>query len=649
MIQGGTLPQDFNESLLVFIPKSVPTRRPGEPEGITEPGSFRPISLINTIHKLVSKVNITLEKVASRLVHTSQRGFIAGRSMNENVLLSLAPLHRALHFPVACPAIVLFDIKAAFPSVGWEWIWATMRAMCIPEWVATALRSLYAGSAARIMYSGMVTEAVFPIARGIKQGCPSSGSVWAIAFDPAVRRLRAAMPGPRDSLTVFADDIAATMLQVVTHLPALLRVFATLRLAAGLELNLTKTVVVNYGPTPDFVLKRRLLAATGVAQLLVRQVGMYLGLPIGPKASPVFWDAAVTKYAHRCTLLRSSPAPLRQRVVAYRTHVASTSSYLAQFAHIPARAARLEAATLASVTSAPMHAITVQAMAAFTTLEAPIRFEPVAFMGRASALRMALRHPTLDDIKMDIEADANLDDALLQCRREAWLSTCPLSFALQSRTRALALPPELRDAGRPQARLVAHFVQSEADAHIRDWTRRRAGHLVERPVVDGEVGLILLRLRWSFSELPFFLAFAAARTLANGWCTSRRMSAEPRGCLWGCAAVGGDDLRHYLACPILARFAGHGRRRPPPWSGTGNMRVALHMLPMNRSDVLLSVCWLYVAYRAHTSARHLGRAASPEQAGRIFRAVVRSVAARSPVARAILTSAPAHTVRSRRR
>lgn len=104
---------------------------------------------------------------------------------------------------------------------------------------------LYLGSTAQVMHAGVVTDAWICIERGIKQDCPSSGSVWALLYGPALRALRIAMLGPWD---VFADDIAATMAEVLAHLPALLRVFDALRAAAGPALNLSKTMVAKMAP-----------------------------------------------------------------------------------------------------------------------------------------------------------------------------------------------------------------------------------------------------------------------------------------------------------------------------------------------------------------------------------------------------------------
>lgn len=59
--------------------------------------------------------------------------------------------------------------------------------------------------------------------------------------------------------------------------------------------------------------------------------------------------------------------------------------------------------------------------------------------------------------------------------------------------------------------------------------------------------------------MPFVVVVANTRTLANSWHTSRRVSAEPKGCLWGRRAVGGDDLCHCLACDVHRITAGKAR------------------------------------------------------------------------------------------
>lgn len=210
LLRGFPPPPDFNRSLVVYIPKELDH---------ASPARVRPITLSNTSHKLLAKaIKATLEKVAEITVHPAQRGFMPGRGMLDNVFEALAPMHVARLLEASAPAIVLFDIRSAFPSVAWQWIWKVTRAVSAPAWLITAVQLLYEGSYSDVVFAGEVSEHGFPIRRGILQGCLASGSLWAILFDPIVRALMAAHPEPRGSLTAFADDLAAAFINVVAGL-----------------------------------------------------------------------------------------------------------------------------------------------------------------------------------------------------------------------------------------------------------------------------------------------------------------------------------------------------------------------------------------------------------------------------------------------
>lgn len=75
----------------------------------------------------------TLEQVSDAIVHPAQRDFMPGRGMLTNVFEAL-PLVQLSRFMVdAVPAVVLLDIRAAVPSVSWEWIWLVLRRLVVPE------------------------------------------------------------------------------------------------------------------------------------------------------------------------------------------------------------------------------------------------------------------------------------------------------------------------------------------------------------------------------------------------------------------------------------------------------------------------------------------------------------------------------------
>lgn len=113
---GAEVPADFNESFMIFIPKSA--TRPGDLAYQAPPSGFRPLNLSNTAQKIVSNaLNATLEEAALALVSPIQREFVKHRSLIDNLLDVEFVMESAAILGARRAGTVLFDIAAAFPSV----------------------------------------------------------------------------------------------------------------------------------------------------------------------------------------------------------------------------------------------------------------------------------------------------------------------------------------------------------------------------------------------------------------------------------------------------------------------------------------------------------------------------------------------------
>ena len=112
---------------------------------------------------------------------------------------------KELYTGARCLALLLIDSKAAFPSVAWEWLWNVLELMDCPEWLVCAVKALYIDSSAQLAAGGLRGMTIC-ISSGIKQGCPMSGSLWCIVFDPIVRAI-IELVGELGGLSAFADDI----------------------------------------------------------------------------------------------------------------------------------------------------------------------------------------------------------------------------------------------------------------------------------------------------------------------------------------------------------------------------------------------------------------------------------------------------------
>ena len=76
-------------------------------------------------------------------MHPRQRGFVQGRSLIDNVLEVEGFGQPYTIAEVDNPAIILFDVMAAFPILSHQSLFVVFRKMKVPLQVIKALKALY--------------------------------------------------------------------------------------------------------------------------------------------------------------------------------------------------------------------------------------------------------------------------------------------------------------------------------------------------------------------------------------------------------------------------------------------------------------------------------------------------------------------------
>ena len=107
----------LNSAFLILIPK--------KPDAV-EVKDFRPISLVHSFAKLVTK--ILANRLAPRLnslVSTNQSAFVRGRCIHDNFLL-VQQMARFLHNRREPRLLLKLDITKAFDSVSWPFLLEVM-------------------------------------------------------------------------------------------------------------------------------------------------------------------------------------------------------------------------------------------------------------------------------------------------------------------------------------------------------------------------------------------------------------------------------------------------------------------------------------------------------------------------------------------
>ncbi|CAM2103812.1 unnamed protein product [Caretta caretta] len=203
-LQSGVLPLSCRRAVLALLPKKGDLRHLR---------NWRPVSLLSTDYKIVAKaISLRLGSVMADVIHPDQTYTVPGRSIFDNLFLvrDLLELRRrdGLSF-----ALLSLDQEKAFDRVDHGYLLSTLQVFGFGPQFVSFLRVLYASAECLVRLNWTLTEPV-SFGRGVRQGCPLSGQLYALAIEPFLCLLRRRMtelvlqePELRLVLSAYADDV----------------------------------------------------------------------------------------------------------------------------------------------------------------------------------------------------------------------------------------------------------------------------------------------------------------------------------------------------------------------------------------------------------------------------------------------------------
>ena len=264
--------------------------------------------------------------------------------------------------------LILFDFKAAFPSVEREFMMETIQRLGMPADELNFVFSLYDFTTATIQLGGSMGR-TFEMTRGIRQGCPLSPILFAATADILLRRLTRTLGG-RGMCRAFADDTAAAIENFQDEIENVAKNFTEFAKISGLDLNLGKTIIIplwlqeedtprtsGQGRGEDSrygnIQTKLDSIGGGWEKVQIKGQAKYLGFMVGPERNEEAWNKAEEKWKKRVRSWAGREVGLQYSALLYNTFCSSVLGFLGQLLEIPGSILAQEESMMLEMASGP--------------------------------------------------------------------------------------------------------------------------------------------------------------------------------------------------------------------------------------------------------------------------------------------------------
>lgn len=320
----------LNDSFIALIPKKT--------EAIT-PGDFRPISLINSVQKLFSKIMAErIKPMMNSLISPNQTGFLQDRFINEGFLYAqeLVTLATKQKKQVG---IFKADIFKAFDTLSWEFLAQILQARGFPaQWILWIKHGVLQGSS-RVLVNSVAGKKIL-LRRGLRQGDPLSPYLFILAMDflaiwteklVNLNMLKAPFPGCKQCI-LFADDtlfILQPQPQQLQFLKIILYIFHDL---SGLAVNLEKSEFLVTSSNQQIVQNLAQTMGCKPAEFPIT----YLGMPLSnKKLNKAHFMPLIQKIENRLPKWKAAMLSLGGRLTLVNAVMSAIPIYMMQTFMLP--------------------------------------------------------------------------------------------------------------------------------------------------------------------------------------------------------------------------------------------------------------------------------------------------------------------------
>ncbi|PNX93226.1 ribonuclease H, partial [Trifolium pratense] len=251
---------------------------------------FRPISLCNTLYKLITKVLVNrLRPMLDSIIGPFQSSFLPGRGTCDNAIILQEIIHH-MNKSKSKKGDVAFkiDLEKAYDNVNWNYLRSCLLDFGFPPIIIKLIMHCVSSSSLSLIWNGKRLPNFTPT-RGLRQGDPLSPYLFVIcmeklslAISEAVQKnswspVQISKNGPRFSHLFFADDVLLFSKATCAQGRTIANLFNSFSIASGLKINCVKSRVLFSKGVP----RSKRDKITNLSSIRsTNSLGNYLGFPM---------------------------------------------------------------------------------------------------------------------------------------------------------------------------------------------------------------------------------------------------------------------------------------------------------------------------------------------------------------------------------
>ena len=275
------VPVYLNTTHIALIPKI---------QGLETLSNYWPISLCNTVYKIVSKIIVArLRPYLDKLISPCQSAFIPGRKGIDNAIIAQEVIHSLNKKKGKVGYMVLkIDLEKAYDKLEWSFIRDMLIRVNMPTGLIDTIMSCVTTVSTSIVFNGEALDPIYP-SRGIRQGDPLSPYLFIICMDflgqlieekcsaKLWNPIKTSQRGPSVSHLMFADDLVLFAKADNANCCAIRDVLDEFCKMSGQTISEDKSRVF-FSPNVDLDDREAFCDILGFAS--TPYLGKYLGIPI---------------------------------------------------------------------------------------------------------------------------------------------------------------------------------------------------------------------------------------------------------------------------------------------------------------------------------------------------------------------------------